>query len=252
MREASMQRERRRERGRGPRVSLHVSQFTSASGIYKPRPSSDTAFKQQRLKAWQPILTPKTVLPTLFLIGIIFAPIGGLLIWGSNQVSKITMDYTHCDTEAGSSFSNFSHYHYDLRSSDRGLRINPPLWSFVEDSTSNVAQQNHCRIRFSLPADLKPPVFLYYKLTNFYQNHRRYVKSFDKAQLRGTYRSASDLDSGNCKPLGKTSANGTFKAIYPCGLIANSLFNGAVPGVLRPSNNSRLSRRHLPPASSHR
>jgi hypothetical protein len=46
----------------------------------------DTAFKQQRLKAWQPILTPKTVLPTLFIIGIIFGPIGGLLIWGSGMV----------------------------------------------------------------------------------------------------------------------------------------------------------------------
>lgn len=46
----------------------------------------DTAFKQQRLKAWQPILTPKTVLPTLFIIGIIFAPIGALLVWGSSLV----------------------------------------------------------------------------------------------------------------------------------------------------------------------
>lgn len=47
----------------------------------------DTAFKQQRLKAWQPILTPKTVLPILFIVGLCFAPIGGLLIWGSGNVS---------------------------------------------------------------------------------------------------------------------------------------------------------------------
>ena len=46
----------------------------------------DTAFKQQRLKAWQPILTPRTVLPTLFIVGILFAPIGALLIWGSSLV----------------------------------------------------------------------------------------------------------------------------------------------------------------------
>jgi hypothetical protein len=46
----------------------------------------DTAFKQQRLKAWQPILTPKTVLPTLLIIGILFAPIGALLVIGSNKV----------------------------------------------------------------------------------------------------------------------------------------------------------------------
>lgn len=51
----------------------------------------DTAFKQQRLKAWQPILTPKVVLPTFFILGLLFAPIGGLLIWGSNLVSLCTL-----------------------------------------------------------------------------------------------------------------------------------------------------------------
>lgn len=58
----------------------------------------DTAFKQQRLKAWQPILTPKAVLPTLFIIGIIFAPIGAVIIWGSGKVTSIELDYTNCDT----------------------------------------------------------------------------------------------------------------------------------------------------------
>lgn len=60
----------------------------------------DTAFKQQRLKAWQPILTPKAVLPTLFLIGLIFAPIGALIVWGSGKVTTITLDYTQCDVDA--------------------------------------------------------------------------------------------------------------------------------------------------------
>lgn len=64
---------------------------------------TDTAFKQQRLKAWQPILTPKAVLPTLFLIGLIFAPIGALIVWGSGQVTAITLDYTRCDEDAPTS-----------------------------------------------------------------------------------------------------------------------------------------------------
>jgi hypothetical protein len=34
----------------------------------------------------RPILTPKTVLPLFFVIGIIFAPIGGLLLYASAQV----------------------------------------------------------------------------------------------------------------------------------------------------------------------
>ena len=34
----------------------------------------------------RPILTPKTVLPLFFAVGIIFAPIGGLLLWASSEV----------------------------------------------------------------------------------------------------------------------------------------------------------------------
>lgn len=36
----------------------------------------------------RPILTPKTVLPIFFVIGIIFAPIGGLLLYASAQVRE--------------------------------------------------------------------------------------------------------------------------------------------------------------------
>jgi len=62
------------------------------------------------------------------------------------------------------------------------------------------------------------PVFFYYQLTNFFQNHRRYVKSRADTQLRGIdvyggLTSCDPLESWNNKPL------------YPCGLIANSFFN---------------------------
>lgn len=48
---------------------------------------SDTAFKQQRIRAWRPILTPKSVLPAFIIIGVLFAPLGGLLLWASDTVS---------------------------------------------------------------------------------------------------------------------------------------------------------------------
>src|SRR5262249_22515167 len=64
---------------------------------HDPSIRPDTAFKQQRLKAWQPILTPKTVLPAFFIVGIIFAPIGGVLFCESESVSEMTIDYSKCD-----------------------------------------------------------------------------------------------------------------------------------------------------------
>jgi len=86
-----------------------------------------------------------------------------------------------------------------------------------------VSNTNICTIQFPIENDLNPPVLLYYTLTNFYQNHRRYVKSFDANQLAGIKRSAADINSSDCDPLRVDGSNG--KPIYPCGLIANSLFN---------------------------
>ncbi|KIK59640.1 hypothetical protein GYMLUDRAFT_44075 [Collybiopsis luxurians FD-317 M1] len=197
------------------------------------RRPANTAFKQQRLKAWQPILTPKTVLPTFFLGAIIFGPIGGLLIWGSSLVSEMTFDYTNCEklppSESNTSLTYHnipsSEYSYHLSSSaSKNVQIEPPVYAFLNNTEKDgfdVSNQLQCVVQFDIPADLSASVFMYYKLTNFYQNHRRYVKSMDTDQLRGKGGTATKLDKGECKPL--SSIDG--KAIYPCGLIANSLFN---------------------------
>ena len=80
---------------------------------------------------------------------------------------------------------------------------------------------------FTIPNDIAPPILFYYRLTNFYQNHRRYVKSFDVNQLKGNDVSLSSIKSGECDPLDVApAANGKpERPYYPCGLIANSMFN---------------------------
>lgn len=65
---------------------------------------------------------------------------------------------------------------------------------------------------------MKQPIYVYYQLDNFYQNHRRYVKSRSDEQLRSP---SGENETSNCKP--EDIVNG--KAIVPCGLIAWSLFN---------------------------
>jgi len=72
---------------------------------------------------------------------------------------------------------------------------------------------------------MSSPVFVYYKLTNFFQNHRRYVKSRSDPQLHGDGYANS---LGNCDPL-ETYNN---KDLYPCGLIANSFFNDTFNATL--------------------
>ncbi|KAH7927728.1 Lem3/Cdc50 [Leucogyrophana mollusca] len=209
------------------------------------RKPANTAFKQQRLKAWQPILTPKTVLPTLFIVGIIFAPIGGLLIWGSSLVSEMTFDYTECWNQTASqpdqlSYTNMPSYSYNLRSSDKGATIPTPQFAYVFNDSAPENQKHQCFLKFTVVSDLSSPVFQYYKLTNFYQNNRRYVQSLDTAQLQGDGTSASSLSSSNCKPLAVTNDNPP-KAIYPCGLIANSVFNDTFSGLTPSTEGSNAT-----------
>ena len=46
---------------------------------------------------------------------------------------------------------------------------------------------------------MQGPVYVYYQLDNFYQNHRRYVKSRDNDQLNGIYKSVVDIS--DCDPI---------------------------------------------------
>lgn len=67
---------------------------------------------------------------------------------------------------------------------------------------------------------------MYYGLSNFYQNHRRYVKSRDDNQLLGNL---NNEPSSDCAPFAYTNVSGNndkAKPIAPCGAIANSMFNG--------------------------
>jgi Cell cycle control protein len=48
---------------------------------------SESAFNQQKLPAWQPILTAGTVMPAFFTFGLFFIPIGVGLVYFADNVS---------------------------------------------------------------------------------------------------------------------------------------------------------------------
>ncbi|KAI9880465.1 MAG: hypothetical protein M1830_002817 [Pleopsidium flavum] len=215
-------------------------QNTKGEKKAKNRRPANTAFRQQRLKAWQPILTPKTVLPLFFAIGIIFAPIGGLLLWASAQVQELVIDYSECATSApkGDSPSDFQLIPANKVSSyfksSNSTNSPQPMWR------QNITKAHYgpgldldttiCSLTFNIPEDIGPPVLFYYRLTNFYQNHRRYVKSLDTSQLKGGAISNTSIKAGLCAPL---DLDPTGKPYYPCGLIANSVFNDTFSSPIR-------------------
>jgi hypothetical protein len=84
-----------------------------------------------------------------------------------------------------------------------------------------------CRVTFTVKEEMKKPVYVYYELDNFYQNHRRYVKSRSDAQLKGDFPNAPTTDCDPLKTVPPDTNHTKSRKLWPCGLIANSMFNGA-------------------------
>ena len=155
-------------------------------------------FKQQKLPAWRPVPTITSTTITFVAFGVVFIVIGIVVLVYSKKIVEIS-------------------YRYDEE---------------CQNSSNNI-----CEIKLTIPKPMQQPIMMYYQLDNFYQNHRRYVKSKSDLQLDGEYISLKKIkDSGDCEPvetnqemeknisLSGLELNPNEVAV-PCGLIAKSFFN---------------------------
>ena len=86
-----------------------------------------------------------------------------------------------------------------------------------------------CTVALVVDEKIPAPVYLYYEIEGYYQNHRIYVKSRDPQQLAGGVFSASKLSK--CSPVTtvqdldlKYTSLPPDAPANPCGLIAKSFF----------------------------
>lgn len=100
-----------------------------------------------------------------------------------------------------------------------------------------------CMIELDLKKHVEPPIFIYYEISNMFQNHRKYSKSRDIYQLMGNYRSVDEVKS-SCFPVSTMSETGFYYNLLldpndvanPCGLISTSYFNDTF--ILLPPQDS--------------
>lgn len=172
-------------------------------------------FKQQTLPAWRPVPTAMSTMFTFSIFSVIFLAIGVVLYVMSDQIVESVVRYDNID-------------------SCRDL---------LKDE--NRDSGGTCNVDLpGLPDEIKGPIYVYYQLDNFYQNHRRYVKSRNNDQLVGNYKKVDELT--DCDPIIKVAdlwENQKYpydqkdKALadrkqldaedpaIPCGLVAKSFFN---------------------------
>lgn len=154
-------------------------------------------FTQQELPACKLILTPQWVIVIFISVGLIFIPIGVASLFASERVVEIVERYDDSCVPAP---------------------YNGDKVSYIKSGLTNKT----CSKTLTVSKNMKGPVYIYYQLENYYQNHRRYVKSRSDKQLRSK---KDERDIKECSPEGTVLLDGKEQVIVPCGLIAWSLFN---------------------------
>lgn len=206
----------------------------------KSRKPGDNAFRQQRLKAYNPVLTARTVIPILIGIAIIFAPLGAAMWYASHKIQDMTIDYTQCEKLASkNSWLEIPDEYVTFNFKTKDSKVSKPQWKLATDDSQQFEdERNVCRVQFDIPNDLSPPIYFFYRLNKFHANHRRFAKSFSEDQIEGKAASENTIKNmvgQNCEPL---SVDDNGKKYYPCGLIANSLFNDTFTTTLTAVNGT--------------
>ena len=160
----------------------------------------ESKFRQQKLDAWRPFPTITSTLIIFVIFGLVFLALGIVIIIYSNDIIEVKKRYD--DSSCTESTEN-------------------------EDTIT-------CTFTFEIKEKMKKNVIVYYEIHNFFQNHRRYMKSRSNDQLEGEYISLEDMkEREDCKPAITNAEMGKNKSIdgtplnedevaIPCGLIAKS------------------------------
>lgn len=181
-----------RPNGAGQPLVAGVSEDREVSrGNEREAESLWTQFTQQRLKAWQTQLQPTWVIALYVVGGVVFIGLGVVLLLMSWDVEEHVLPYT------------------DVVLDENGVGS----------------------VDVTVPKDMLPPIWVYYQLDGFHQNHRRYVKSRDDRQLEAVQPAkVTEQELQACQPL-VTGESG--RPLYPCGLVARSVFNDSFALVFK-------------------
>uniref|UniRef100_A0A7S1K7S9 Uncharacterized protein n=1 Tax=Vitrella brassicaformis TaxID=1169539 RepID=A0A7S1K7S9_9ALVE len=133
------------------------------------RPDSSSGVKHsylhERLQSSSIAMSPVCVIVTFVAIGCLFITLGATIM-------ALSGDVVHCVVP----------YEYSGEA----------VYRWVKVTSKDCEPENGVE-------ELKEPVYVYYQLEDFYQNHRKYVKSRSDAQLEGNWRGQESMIK-NCEP----------------------------------------------------
>ena len=185
------------------------------------RQDSDSKLKPKKKFELRPVPTIYSTVTCFIFFGLLFLALGVIILILSSYIKDISIRYDN------------------LPNCERIFLPNKNNTTISEEDFANIIKNklepNQCQLTFTLFETFEAPVMFYYELNNFYQNHRRYMKSMSISQLSGDVLNTTDT-SFDCDPIVTVKdlgINKTFGGFYlsdkdpanPCGLYPKSFFN---------------------------
>jgi len=212
----------------------------------------NSAIKQQRLPSVQSIVTTSSVRITSLILTPVCLLLGSFIIIESKSIQNYSTDYTNC--EAYTIFSaddeklqksNEAEFKTRLTNNRNWLLEQPDMTScadviqsWLDESNPDVdpkpniwTDKEHpptcvCMADLAVESAITKTSHIYYKLGNFYQNHRRMLRSRDNNQLMAASLDAIETPDPSCYV--NTNQREGPKHDFPCGSLANSFFNDSI------------------------
>uniref|UniRef100_A0A914ECX6 Cell cycle control protein 50A n=1 Tax=Acrobeloides nanus TaxID=290746 RepID=A0A914ECX6_9BILA len=155
--------------------NVNFQTSSSENGAKQKNRPKETPLKHQKVLGWQPIFSVWTVIPVVFIIGLASISIGVVLLLINDSAKEKIISYESCN---------------------------------------NGRVPARCNISFYINEPFESPVYFYYGIKNYFQNHRQYLKSRSDQQLHEVANCGSPWDKDD-----------NMINIAPCGAVANSMFN---------------------------
>jgi hypothetical protein len=177
-------------------VDRAVEEAAAASKLSR-RPA-DHPFWQQRLTTYKPLFyDPRVSSVLLALIAVVFFPLGLSIVLLSANVSETEIQYDNrggnCSVSLLGAFgANYNSVQQMVDNFNQPSTTDPQadaLIAWAQDNVTRVCRDHASAAPAVFPLQitrtLQPPIYFYYRLTQYFSNTRQYIKSFSPAQLTG-------------------------------------------------------------------
>ncbi|DBA03092.1 TPA: hypothetical protein N0F65_003339 [Lagenidium giganteum] len=192
----------------------------------------ESRWTQQNLRVWEPMLTLGWAIIICVLLSASCAALGIAVLTESASLNTHRVVYDGGD---------------DTNWADRGDAV--PIQedgnvSRLENcllDTPEMANRFHanntCFVSITLREAIHGVAHVYYEVSGFLQNHRRFVSSINKIQFTDEWR--PDMPTTACAPMEYTTselcqvgtcdpASNKTRKLFPCGIVANTMFNDII------------------------